>query len=128
MRMLLSGSRGVPVGVTVSPESLFLALLRDRDLFGVAGVQDHRQESGPGLVTRIPGHPVHRSRRLVERIPGPVFLDRLVVEGVLVFALQDVAEHRAGVVVRWILLAELEGHFYHRLTGSLPVQLLDDVP
>jgi hypothetical protein len=25
-------------------------------------------------------------------------------------------------------LAGLEGHFYHRLTGSLPVQLLDDVP
>src|SRR5215831_13986073 len=30
------------------PRSLFLALLRDRDLFGVAGVQDHREEAGPG--------------------------------------------------------------------------------
>src|SRR6185369_6193499 len=89
------------------PRSLFLALLRDRDLFGVAGVQDHREEAGPGLATRIPCHPVHRSRRLVERIPGLVFLDRLVAEGVLVFALQDVAEHRAGMAVRRVLLAGL---------------------
>src|SRR5262245_10132017 len=110
------------------PRSLFLALLRDRRFLGVAGVQDHRQEAGPGLAARVPGHPVHRSRRLVERIPGLVGLDRLVVEGVLVLALQDVAEHRAGVAVRRILLAGLEGHFYHRRTGSLPVQLLDDVP
>src|SRR5262249_41873076 len=85
------------------PRSLFLALLRDCRFFGVAGVQDHREEAGPGLATRIPGHPVHRSRRLVERIPGLVGLDRLVVEGVLVFALQDVAEHRAGMAVRGIL-------------------------
>src|SRR4051794_18117712 len=82
------------------PRSLFLALLRDRDFFGVAGVQDQGEEAGPGLGTRIPGHPVHRSRRLVERIPGLVLLDRLVVEGVLVLALQDVAEHRAGMAVR----------------------------
>ena len=67
-------------------------------------------------------------RRFVERFPGLVGLDRLVVDGVLVFALQDVAEHRAGVAVRRILLAGLEGHFYHRRTGVLPVQLLDDVP
>src|SRR5262249_25836902 len=82
------------------PRSLLLALLRECRFFGVAGVQDHREEAGPGLATRIPGDPVHRSRRLVERMPGLVFLDRLVVEGVLVFALQDVAEHRAGMVVR----------------------------
>src|SRR5262245_2374974 len=82
------------------PRSLFLALLRDGRFFGVAGVQDHREEAGPGLATRIPGHPVHRPRRLVERVPGLVGLGRLVVEGVLVFALQDVAEHRAGVAVR----------------------------
>src|SRR5688500_5408678 len=54
------------------PRSLFLALLRDRRFLGVAGVQDHRQEAGPGLAARVPGHPVHRSRRLVERIPGLV--------------------------------------------------------
>src|SRR5262245_22396406 len=47
------------------PRSLFLALLRDRRFLGVAGVQDHRQEAGPGLTARVPGHPVHRSRRLV---------------------------------------------------------------
>src|SRR5262245_36855137 len=82
------------------PRSLFLALLRDCRFFGVAGVQDHREEAGRGLATRIPGHPVHRSRRLVERIPGLVFLARPVVEGVRVFALQDVAEHRAGMVMR----------------------------
>jgi hypothetical protein len=40
---------------------------------------------------------VHRSRRLVERIPGLVFLDRLVVEGVLVFAgRQDDEEEEAA--------------------------------
>ena len=79
--------------------SLLLALLRDRHFLGVAGVQDHRQEVGPGLAARVPGHPVHRPRRLVEHFPGLVGLDRLVVDGVLVFALQDVAEHRAGVAV-----------------------------
>src|SRR6516164_6024806 len=98
----------VSCGVTVSPglppngyepRSLFRALLRDCRFFGVAGVKDHREEAGPGLAIRIPGHPVHRSRRLVERIPGLVGLDRLVVEGVVVFALQDVAEHRAGMAV-----------------------------
>src|SRR6516162_8457004 len=120
-----SGVRSAADGY--EPRSLFLALLRDGRFFGVAGVQDHREEAGPGLATRIPGHPMHRSRRLVERIPGLVGLDRLVVEGVLVFALQDVAEHRAGMAVRRILLAGLEGHFYHRRTGSLPVQLLNDV-
>src|SRR5262249_28098482 len=82
------------------PKSLLLALLRDGGFFGVAGVQEHREEAGPGLATRIPGYPVDGSRRLVERIPGLVFFDRLVVEGVLVVALQDVAEHRAGMVVR----------------------------
>ena len=39
--------------------SLFLALLRDCRLFRVAGVQDHREEAGPGLVTRIPARPMH---------------------------------------------------------------------
>src|SRR5262249_48968950 len=107
------------------PRSLFLALLRDCRFFGAAGVQDHREEAGPGLATRIPGHPVHRSRRLVERVAGLVFLDPLVVDGVLVFALQDVAEHRAGMVVRRVLLAGLEGHFQHR--RLLPVDLLGDV-
>src|SRR5438270_559410 len=82
------------------PRSLFLALLRDCRFLGVAGVQDHREEARLRRLARIPGHPVHGSRRLVERIPGLVFLDRLVVEGVLVFALQDVAEHRAGMAVR----------------------------
>ncbi len=82
------------------PRSLFLALLRDRYFLGIAGVQDHRQEAGLGLAARIPGHAVHSSRGLVERIPSPVFLDRLVIEGVLVFALNDVAEHWAGMVVR----------------------------
>src|SRR5437588_6398923 len=72
------------------PRSLFLALLRDCRFFGVAGVQDHRDEAGPGLATRIPGHPVQRPRWLLERIPGLVFLDRLVVEGVVVLALQGV--------------------------------------
>src|SRR5690348_15987972 len=85
--MLLSVCCGVTVGVAVSPESLFLALLRDRDLLGVAGVQDHREEARLRRLARIPGHPVHRSRRLVERVPGLVGLDRLVLEGVLVLAL-----------------------------------------
>src|SRR6516162_412209 len=82
------------------PRSLFVALLRDRDLFGVAGVQDHREEAHLRRLARVPRHPVDAAGRLVERIPGLVGLDRLVVEGVLVFALQDVAEHRAGMVVR----------------------------
>src|SRR5262245_13762703 len=82
------------------PRSLFVAFLRDCRFFGVGGVQDHREEAHLRSLGRIPGHPVHRSRRLVERIPGLVFLDRLVVEGVLVFALQNVAEYRSGMVVR----------------------------
>src|SRR5215831_13280760 len=57
------------------------------------------------------GPPGAQIRRLVECIPGLVGLDRLVVEGVLVFALQDVAEHRAGMAVRRILIAGPEGHF-----------------
>src|SRR6516165_10388760 len=105
-----------PSGVRSAAERLratipIPALLRDCRFFGVAGVQDHREEAGPGLATRIPGHPVHRSRRLVERIPGLVFFDRLVVEGMLVFALQDVAEHRAGMVFGYVL----EGEYEHAL-------------
>src|SRR5262249_20591140 len=80
--------------------SLFRALLWYCRFFSVAGVQNHREEAHLCRLARISGHPVHRSRRLVERVPGLVRLDRFVVEGVLVFALQDVAEHRAGMVVR----------------------------
>src|SRR6516165_7686598 len=50
------------------PRSLFLALLRHRDLFSVAGVQDHREEARLRRLARVPRHPVHRSRRLVEPI------------------------------------------------------------
>src|SRR5262249_9785948 len=89
------------------PRSLFLALLRDRDLFGVAGVQDHRQEAGPGLGARVPGHPVHRSRRLVERIPGLVGLDRFVVEGVLVFALHAIPDPPPPMLLRCLLFPPL---------------------
>ena len=82
------------------PRSLFLALLRDRDLFGVAGVQDHREEARLRGLARVPRHPVDAAGRLVECVPGLVGLDRLVVDGVLVLALQNVAEDRAGVTVR----------------------------
>ena len=36
----------------------------------------------------------------IDVVPGLVCLDRPVVEGVLVFALQDVSEHRAGIVMQ----------------------------
>src|SRR4051794_33568782 len=94
-----SGVRSQPNGY--EPRSLFLALLlRDRDLFGVAGVQDHREEARLRRLALVPRHPVDAAGRLVECVPGLVGPDRLVVEGVLVFALKDVAEHRAGMAVR----------------------------
>src|SRR5579864_1864531 len=46
-----AGFHGPPFGSSdvqpngYEPRPLFLALLRDRDLFGVAGVQDHREEA-----------------------------------------------------------------------------------
>src|SRR5262245_21518324 len=110
------------------PRSLFLASLPDRRVLDTAGVQGHRHEAGPGPGARVPSHPVQTPRRFVERVAGLVLLDRLVVDGVLVLALQDVAERRAGVAVRRILLAGPEGYFVHRRAGSLPAQLLDDVP
>ena len=91
--------------IRYAPRALLLALLPDRHLLGIARVQDHRQEAGRGLAARVLGHPVHRPRRFVERLSGLEGLDRLVVDGVLVFALQDVAERRAGVAVRRVLLA-----------------------
>src|SRR6516164_5908529 len=50
-----AGFHGPPFGsskcsrTVTSHGSLFLALLRDCRLFGLAGVQDHREEAGPGL-------------------------------------------------------------------------------
>jgi len=66
--------------------------------------------------------------RLVERVPGLVGRDGVVVEGVLVLALQDVPEHRPGVAVREDPSAGFDRHLLNRHLGVLPVQLLDDVP
>ena len=71
---------------------------------------------------------MHAPRRFVESSSRLVSLDRLVIDGVLVFALQDVSEHRTSVAVRRIFLTGLEGHFHNRRTGVLPVQFFDDVP
>jgi hypothetical protein len=91
-------------------------------------MQDHRQEASLSLAVRVLGDPVHRPRRFVERISGFVGLDRLIVDGVLVFAFQNVAEHRAGVAVRRILLAGPDSYYFDRRPGVFPVKLLDDVP
>jgi hypothetical protein len=47
-----------------------LRLFRDGDLFGVAGMQDHREEARLALLARVPRHPVEAAGRLVERVPG----------------------------------------------------------
>lgn len=41
----------------------------DRDLLGVAGVQDHGEELRPETRARVPRHPEDASGRLVERVP-----------------------------------------------------------
>src|SRR5262249_3675616 len=78
--------------------SLFLRL-RDDQILRVPRVQDPRQHPGPHLA-RVPGHPVQASARLVERIARLEHLGRLVVDGPLVLALQDVPERRPGMAVR----------------------------
>src|SRR4051794_7097886 len=83
---------------------LLLVLHRERDLLGVAGVQDRREEARLRLLARVPRHPVDAPGRLVESVPGLVGLDGVVVQGVLVLALQDVAEDRPGMAVRRALL------------------------
>src|SRR5262245_55681493 len=93
-RRTSSAMSGRPIAPLAPATKTFMVMLqfwwgvllprrRDRHFLGVAGVQDHRQEAGPGLATRVPGHPVHRPRRFVERFPGPIGLDRLF-DGVLV--------------------------------------------
>src|SRR5262245_19796070 len=103
------------------PRSLILAFLPDRRILDIAGVQGYRHEAGPSLGARVPGHPVQTPGRFVERVAGLVLPDRLVVDGVLVLALQDVAERRAGMALRRILLTGPESHFVHHRTGNLPV-------
>src|SRR5262249_61035583 len=95
------------------PRSLFLAFPPDRRILDIAGVQGHRHEAGPGLGARVPGHPVQTPRRFVERVAGLVLLDRLVVGGGLVLALQDIAERRAGRGGRGILLCGPPGRVCH---------------
>src|SRR4051812_32939835 len=75
--------------------------IRDAQLLGVAWVQHDGEDAGlplrPGRARR---HPVQAPGRLVERLPGLEHFRGQVVDGPLVLALQDVAEHRAGVAVR----------------------------
>src|SRR5262245_39111162 len=61
----------LPIGYS---RTLFLAILPNRRILDIARVQDDRQEAGPGLVARVPGHAVHAPRRFVERFPGLVSL------------------------------------------------------
>src|SRR4051794_1561239 len=65
--------------------------------------------------------------RFIERLTGRVSLYGFVVDGVLVLALEDVSEDRAGVAVRRTLLTNLNCHFLDRHFCSLSVQLFDDV-
>ena len=48
----------------------------------------------------------------------------LLVDGMLVLALQDVAEHRAGVAVQRTGLARFERHFHRRHLAFIPVERL----
>ena len=64
---------------------------------------------------------------LVERFSGRELLHRLVAEGQLELAFQDVAEDRTGMTVRLAGFSRLVGHLDHRDAGFLPVQGLDDV-
>ena len=62
-----------PIGY--APRSLLIALLPNRHFRGVARVQDHRQEAGPGLAARVAGQPVHSPRRFVERFIASSFTE-----------------------------------------------------
>src|SRR6476620_6880452 len=65
--------------------------------------------------------------RLVERLPRIEYFRRLVVDGPLILALQDVPEHRAGVPVRLACLPGLVRHLNECDLCLLTVQLLGDV-
>jgi hypothetical protein len=80
------------------------------------------------LASGVPRHPVDAPGRLVERAPGLVCRDGLVVEGMLVLALQDVPEHGPGEAVRGDPPAGLDRDLLHRHPGIFPVQPLGDVP
>src|SRR5262249_56510238 len=68
-----------------------LLRLRDDEVLRVPRVQDPRQH--PGLhLARVLGHPVQAPARLVERLARLENLGRLVVDGPLVLAFQNVPE------------------------------------
>src|SRR5262245_64290792 len=87
-------SSRAPVCVSASflPPGGLLLRLRNRDLLGVPRVQDHCQDARVALRGRVPRHAVQAAGRLVERVPRLERLGRLVVDGPLVLALQDVAD------------------------------------
>src|SRR5262245_1150248 len=111
-----------------SPPGGLRLRFRNRDLPGVPRVQDHCQDARVALRGRVLRHAVQAAGRLVERVPRLERLGRLVVDGPLVLALQDVPDHRAGVAVRLASLTGVQRHFHDRYLRLLAVQLLDDVP
>src|SRR5262245_59908683 len=113
-------------GSTVISPSL-LPLFREDDVLDVCGVQHHGQDARLGLLARVPRYPVQATGRLVEGVARLENLGRLVVDGPLVLALQNVPERRAGVAVRRLRLARPEGHLDRRGLRLLPVHLLSDV-
>src|SRR5262245_43035909 len=120
-RRTSSATSGRPIAPLAPATNTFMAasvgtgllLFRDDEVLRVPRVQDPCQH--PHLhLARVPGHPVQTPGRLVERLARLERLGRLVVDGPLVLAFQNVAERRAGVAVRRLHLARRQRHLDRR--------------
>src|SRR5262249_1230027 len=85
------------------------------------------QDARLALLARVLRDPVQAAGRLVEGVPHLEDLDLVVVDGPLVLALQDVAEHRAGGPGRRAGLARPQGHLDRRRLRLPALELPGDV-
>src|SRR5262245_42813794 len=92
---------------------LLFLLLGDDEVLGILRVQDDGNEACLVLLAGIPADTVQAAGRLVEGVTGLEDLGLVVVDGPLVFALQDVPERRAGVTVRHLNFARRQRYIAH---------------
>jgi CHAT domain-containing protein len=124
---ILIGDPGCDRPEPRSPRAISLLRLGDDKILGIPGVQDPGQHAGLHLA-RVPGHPVQAPAPFVERLAGLEDLRRLVVDGPLVLAFQDVPECRPGMAVRGARMAGFQRHLDRRRIRLLAVQLLGNLP